>query len=1279
MDGLQHEFEAGQLDPTREPVTGNGGHGTSHPLDGLQHEFEAGQLDPTREPTTSRPGQTGRAATPAEWRARVEQAVADIQARSDQRINAVEGARPDGQATGLEHIESLVARIVSVEDPAARAPLIEELVGRLNDLGLLGSDAELRWDVIRASGELDHMSRPVRELIDSIASGHDHMEAREVGSGRLELDRSPERLDADVLAEGENAPPGEQHHQPLDQPLDQPVDQPVDQAGPPAGEAMSVEPPSPDVAVPPRPESVSAAGTEWTAESGGWYSAREGGSLQFVDGDARVVTVELPEGSRGLVDASGQLRVVVQPDGISFDRGLNGEWSRPRVAEGEVSLSRLTQPMSLEMADGPTLLLTSGDVVRDMVTGQPLAYLSGEHTYVPTAEGRWTEVQSQSTDVQGWLASANKAFETSRLLFDITARSDLARLSDVELGDLLVSRDRDAAAAAVYELINRVEGKQMRWTQLYAVEGLLNGEMIHMDPGEGKSLVMYAAAGRELATGEVDAVMAFTSSDILVAKDIEVLQRLFPKERGFDVVQIKPDGTAPLPVKGRKTLYVGTIKDAGFAYLRDWPVFNDVKLSIYANEWKHELFPYEPEPEKYELSAFVDEIDGVALHSNTTFIISDGQTSRASAFVEGQVTWARDWLGAKVADGSLTPAHFGRTEDQIGGRAALTEIGRAKVAQLLGHPPTEWELMRLDRAASARWEYIENKHYIVHKGKLYIIDQTDHSVLVDLSTDTSKTSESRWSNGVAQAIEAKHMEDRHGLEIRSDSATSKSVTAREILSEKNFRKIAGASGTNRGHGAEYEALGMSGKVREIPRYYASELKQYQEQVFGSHAEKIDKIVADIRDMHTVKVEVDEVMQDKPGRPQLTIVDQNQIARELSDKLTAAGVPHKVVDARWYLEQGSTWETAFADIVGQAGQMGEVVIGIGKLGRGVDIPVSAEAEAAGGLHVRLTAHSAKSVDFDQQAVNRTARSGHNGSYEIYSAITDEIFTESNSPDAQVVNTQYTNAVKAHRLNPITGLTDVNVEHHAWQLRRLVPQLHSAIAAQATAQAQLQQLLANLPNTHSTPTAPHTTPTPQQQAAPAAAGPQQATPTPQQQATTAWQQQATPQPQPQATPQPVWHGTPAPQQQGVAAPADEQALTTLLHLIQGTDPTTGVTAAQAGSAWTQATALEHSVQTGVLTAPEHNGAPLTAAQAMAHQVPADQLPTLVNQAVPRTGPVPGWYRPWPNSTRAYGGPPSSTDRPSRSPSPTSPPHPASRSATPCPRVAWHSCSPAASPHR
>ncbi len=222
LDGLQHEFEAGQLDPTREPVTGNGGHGTSHPLDGLQHEFEAGQLDPTREPTTSRPGQTGRAATPAEWQARVEQAVADIQARSDQRINAVEGARPDGQATGLEHVESLVARIVSVEDPAARAPLIEELVGRLNDLGLLGSDAELRWDVIRASGELDHMSRPVRELIDSIASGHDHMEAREVGSGRLEPDRSPERLDADVLAEGENAPPGEQHHQPLDQPLDSP-------------------------------------------------------------------------------------------------------------------------------------------------------------------------------------------------------------------------------------------------------------------------------------------------------------------------------------------------------------------------------------------------------------------------------------------------------------------------------------------------------------------------------------------------------------------------------------------------------------------------------------------------------------------------------------------------------------------------------------------------------------------------------------------------------------------------------------------------------------------------------------------------------------------------------------------------------------------------------------------------------------------------------------------------------------------------------------------------
>ena len=74
-------------------------------------------------------------------------------------------------------------------------------------------------------------------------------------------------------------------------------------------------------------------------------------------------------------------------------------------------------------------------------------------------------------------------------------------------------------------------------------------------------------------------------------------------------------------------------------------------------------------------------------------------------------------------------------------------------------------------AATAHFEYVENVHYVVHGGKVYIIDQTTHEVLYNPETAT----ESRWNGGLAQAVEAKH-----GLTIRDDPGTSKSVTAREL-------------------------------------------------------------------------------------------------------------------------------------------------------------------------------------------------------------------------------------------------------------------------------------------------------------------------------------------------------------------------------------------------------------------------------------------------------------------------------------------------------------------
>ena len=112
-----------------------------------------------------------------------------------------------------------------------------------------------------------------------------------------------------------------------------------------------------------------------------------------------------------------------------------------------------------------------------------------------------------------------KAYDAARLLYDIAGRSgpgrDLANLDHAGLGGLLLHGTTDDAAAAVYELVSRVEGRQMRWTQIDAVRALLGGQVVNMAAGEGKSIVYHAFAGRKAVRGEVDALQVLTTRDNL--------------------------------------------------------------------------------------------------------------------------------------------------------------------------------------------------------------------------------------------------------------------------------------------------------------------------------------------------------------------------------------------------------------------------------------------------------------------------------------------------------------------------------------------------------------------------------------------------------------------------------------------------------------------------------------------------------------------------------------------------------------------------------------------
>ncbi|MFI5779357.1 alpha/beta hydrolase [Nocardia sp. NPDC051570] len=611
-----------------------------------------------------------------------------------------------------------------------------------------------------------------------------------------------------------------------------------------------------------------------------------------------------------------------------------------------------------------------------------------------TAEHGPTETSHEPRDFEA---------EAHSVLHD-HAEGDWADRSSEQLTHAMKHGTEHEAMAAAIEVIRRGEGKTLYWTQVMAVLAMQHGP-INMDAGEGKSLVFLTDA--MLKSSREQVVQVYTTRDTLAKAAFDQYRKTL-EPYGFDIVRMNPDHEYTPPVEGRSTIYIGTQNDAGFGRLRDHAV-----------------------PGR---RAAIDEIDEALVHADTTFILSDGPADPAGPEVKAQVEQAHTFLDEHLRKGDLTEADFGRAKDQLGGRAELTSSGRAKLEGLWDGELTESDERRIAMAASARWEFIENDHYIVHDGRVLIIDQTTHKVMFDPETST----ESRWNGGLAQAVEAKH-----GLMIRSDSDSSKSLSAQQLFSKEHYDSLTGASGTAEGVSHELQEQYKMQAVVKIPRFKDSNLKVDQ-----------DGVAEDLAGKHRMIAE-DVAAKQKTGQPQLVIANRNSEVSQLSKLLRAMGIEHEYVDAAWFAEQGPHAEQRLQEIFDRAGREGKVLIINRQGGRGVDIAVSDEVSAKhGGLHVVVTSRSAESRDIDIQAENRAARNGQNGSVRYYVAADDALYAQSNHRDVSTAIIRYTNAAKAHQAEHTTT-TENELHKSEGALRELVPRLqHSGVARPSVKDAVVQ---------------------------------------------------------------------------------------------------------------------------------------------------------------------------------------------------------------------------------
>ncbi|MEV0133527.1 hypothetical protein AB0H83_34315 [Dactylosporangium sp. NPDC050688] len=625
------------------------------------------------------------------------------------------------------------------------------------------------------------------------------------------------------------------------------------------------------------------------------------------------------------------------------------------------------------------------------------------NTFLRGADGRWSVADIHLAEFQGWLASANRAAQAARALFDIAERygpkvaagSRLNELDDAAIARLLRSERDGDVTAAVYEVIRRHTGMEMRWTQADAVDGLTRIEVVNMAAGEGKSLAYHAAVGR-LAFGR-GVAQYITTRDNLAVRDAEALRGMY-EPYGAKIHRMNEEGNVPKPVPGEPTIYAGTHNDIGFSFLGGKPI-----------------------PGR---TAVMDEIDEALVFDDTIYQHSAGVGNPAPKAVAGLVTWARDFLNSHRASGSLTAADFNLGPGRRG-ESGLTGQGLTKVERILGRMPSAAELKRLNLAAFAEFQYRYKTHYTLDQhSKIVIINQTTHKVMKDLAASTGRFGrETRWNDGLAQAIEAKH-----NLPIRADADTTKKVSAGQIYSSENYDVVVGASGTALGKEVQFARQGLSGTIRDVARYFKSKLVEGDDLVFGATGEKLDAVVAHaIRDATA-------------GRPQWIIVHDNALVSKLSDLFKARNVDHTAVDADWFLAKGFRAEAAFQRVIDEGGQAGKITVVNMQGARGVDVPIGLDVIKSGGLDVKVTARSSISHDIDVQAMNRAGRSGHPGRAQFYVSLDDDLFVHAGNPRATVTVTRYEIARHADQDLP-TLWSAADFKQAEADVRNLVPTLQA----------------------------------------------------------------------------------------------------------------------------------------------------------------------------------------------------------------------------------------------
>ncbi len=526
------------------------------------------------------------------------------------------------------------------------------------------------------------------------------------------------------------------------------------------------------------------------------------------------------------------------------------------------------------------------------------------------------------------------------------------------------------AFAVCREAAKRVLGMRHYDVQLIGGMTLHEGKIAEMRTGEGKTLMGTLACYLNAISGA--GVHVITVNDYLASRDAELNRPLF-EFLGLSIGVIY--SMQPPPEKHdayRADITYGTNNEFGFDYLRDNMVFS-------LDEKKQRGLNF----------AIIDEVDSILIDEARTPLIISGQSedsSRMYAMINLLAPKLKRQKEEKVPDGG----HFWIDEKQRS--IEMTETGYEFVEQqliemgLLAEGESLYSAANLNlvhhvnAAVRAHHLFQRDVHYIVHDGEIVIVDE-----------HTGRTMQGRrWSEGLHQAVEAKE-----GVNIQPENQTLATTTFQNYF--RLYTKLAGMTGTADTEATEFQQI-YNLDVVIIPTHRPMVRNDQNDLIYLTREGKYNAIIEEIKQIKSQK-----------NAPILVGTATIEGSEYLSHKLTQAGIPHEVLNAKQHERE--------ADIIAQAGRPGAVTIATNMAGRGTDILLGGNWKAAaahienatpeqleqlkqewevnhqqvleaGGLHI-IGSERHESRRIDNQLRGRAGRQGDPGVSRFYLSLEDDL--------------------------------------------------------------------------------------------------------------------------------------------------------------------------------------------------------------------------------------------------------------------------------------------------